>query len=275
MLLLQLIRSDLFNHSPHLKYTYVWFKYNGFIEAADIISFLKLRNQKQPKDTPMNMNFYMQIAKNVGLKESQKGSNFLFSPVSIHVVLSMVTAEPDLAILLLRPRDGSAGDPPSPPTAATAARSPATLLHGVVAAEIPSDCVACDFCTMTRRRHAAGISLLFRRSVPTISTLTAPEPKPPPSVVFFHYGSGARAGSGRRRFRRLTWAANNNVENRSDLNDSSLESSECQNGTVDGPVDEQKVSGDSLAVSDSNGTMKEKFELIKNLQIGLKEGAAP
>ncbi|KAJ8627855.1 hypothetical protein MRB53_021162 [Persea americana] len=42
------------------------------------------------------------------------------------------------------------------------------------------------------------------RSVPTISTLTAPEPKPPPSVVFFHYGSDARAGSGRRRFRRLT-----------------------------------------------------------------------
>ncbi|KAJ8624514.1 hypothetical protein MRB53_033044 [Persea americana] len=42
------------------------------------------------------------------------------------------------------------------------------------------------------------------RSVSTISTLTAPEPKPPPSVVFFHYGSDARAGSGRRRFRRLT-----------------------------------------------------------------------
>lgn len=65
------------------------------------------------------------------------------------------------------------------------------------------------------------------------------------------------------------WVANNNVENRSDLNDSSLESSESQNGTVDGPVDEQKVPGDSLAVSDSDGTTKEKFELIKNLQIGL------
>ncbi|KAJ8637711.1 hypothetical protein MRB53_011978 [Persea americana] len=65
------------------------------------------------------------------------------------------------------------------------------------------------------------------------------------------------------------WAANNNVENRSDLNDSSLELSESQNGTVDGPVDEQKVSGDSLAVSNSDGTTKEKFELIKNLQIGL------
>ncbi|XXG76218.1 hypothetical protein AAC387_Pa08g0620 [Persea americana] len=74
---------------------------------------------------------------------------------------------------------------------------------------------------------------------------------------------------------KMKWAANNNVENRSDLNDSSLESSECQNGTVDGPVDEQKVSGDSLAVSDSDGTMKEKFELIKNLQIGLKEEDAP
>lgn len=92
MLLLQLIRSDLFNHSPHLKYTYVCFKYNAFIETTDIISFLKLLNQKQPKDTLMNMDFYMQIAKNVGLKESQNGSNFLFSPVSIHAVLSMVAA---------------------------------------------------------------------------------------------------------------------------------------------------------------------------------------
>lgn len=77
MLLLQLIRSDLFNHSPHLKYTYVCFKYNAFIETTDIISFLKLLNQKQPKDTLMNMDFYMQIAKNVGLKESQNGFQFL------------------------------------------------------------------------------------------------------------------------------------------------------------------------------------------------------
>lgn len=67
------------------------------------------------------------------------------------------------------------------------------------------------------------------------------------------------------------WATDYDVENRSNLNDSSLQSSESQNGTVDGPVDEQKIPRDSLAVSDrdGNGTTKENFDLIKNLQIGL------
>ncbi|KAJ8627862.1 hypothetical protein MRB53_021169 [Persea americana] len=51
-----------------------------------------------------------------------------------------------------------------------------------MAAEILSDCAACDFCTTTRRRHATAIYLLFRRYVPAIS--------------------GTRAGSDRRRFRK-------------------------------------------------------------------------
>lgn len=53
---------------------------------------MMLLNQKKPKDTLLNMDFYMKLAKNIGLKEFQVGSNFLFSPLSIHAVLSMVAA---------------------------------------------------------------------------------------------------------------------------------------------------------------------------------------
>ncbi|XXG55758.1 hypothetical protein AAC387_Pa03g3356 [Persea americana] len=38
------------------------------------------------------MDFYMKLAKKIGLKEFQVGSNFLFSPLSIHAVLSMLAA---------------------------------------------------------------------------------------------------------------------------------------------------------------------------------------
>ncbi|XP_058069308.1 serpin-ZX-like [Magnolia sinica] len=38
----------------------------------------------------LNTDFCLQIAKRVGLKEIEKGLNFVFSPLSVHVVLSMI-----------------------------------------------------------------------------------------------------------------------------------------------------------------------------------------
>ncbi|XP_058070115.1 serpin-ZX-like [Magnolia sinica] len=40
----------------------------------------------------LNTDFCLQIAKRVGLKEIEKGLNFVFSPLSVHVVLSMIAA---------------------------------------------------------------------------------------------------------------------------------------------------------------------------------------
>ncbi|XP_058069315.1 serpin-ZX-like [Magnolia sinica] len=40
----------------------------------------------------LNTDFCLQIAKRVGLKEIKKGLNFVFSPLSVHVVLSMIAA---------------------------------------------------------------------------------------------------------------------------------------------------------------------------------------
>ncbi|KAJ8624486.1 hypothetical protein MRB53_033016 [Persea americana] len=85
--------------------------------------------------------------------------------------------KPDLAILLLQPRDGSAGDPPSPATAAAAAtsavssRSPATRSgnSGLVAAEILSDWAACDFLhddeTVTRSGDLSPVPAIFFSTV--------------------------------------------------------------------------------------------------------------
>ncbi|KAJ8644267.1 hypothetical protein MRB53_006015 [Persea americana] len=85
--------------------------------------------------------------------------------------------EPDLAILFQRPRDGSAGDPPSPATAAATAtsavssRSPATRSgnSGLVAAEIPSDWAACDFLhddeTTTRSGDLSPVPAIFFSTV--------------------------------------------------------------------------------------------------------------
>ncbi|XP_058111724.1 dnaJ homolog subfamily C GRV2 isoform X2 [Magnolia sinica] len=64
-------------------------------------------------------------------------------------------------------------------------------------------------------------------------------------------------------------AADSDAMDRSVSNGSLLESSKSQNGTIDGPVDEQKLPGDSLTASDREGATKEHCELVKNLQIGL------
>lgn len=57
-----------------------------------LLILMMLLNHKQPGDTLLNMDFYMKLAKKIGLKKFQAGSNFLFSPLSIHAVLSMVAA---------------------------------------------------------------------------------------------------------------------------------------------------------------------------------------
>lgn len=49
-------------------------------------------NQRPTTKSLLNTAFYMQFIENVGLKVSQNGSNFLFSPLAIHVILGMVAA---------------------------------------------------------------------------------------------------------------------------------------------------------------------------------------
>ncbi|XXG55719.1 hypothetical protein AAC387_Pa03g3322 [Persea americana] len=49
-------------------------------------------NQRPTTKSLLNTAFYMQFIENVGLKVSQNGSNFLFSPRAIHVILGMVAA---------------------------------------------------------------------------------------------------------------------------------------------------------------------------------------
>ncbi|OVA01623.1 DnaJ domain [Macleaya cordata] len=59
------------------------------------------------------------------------------------------------------------------------------------------------------------------------------------------------------------------VQNKSSPSSSSLESSEHQNGTVDGTGHEQHFAHDSSAVCEGEVPSKEDLELVKNLQIGL------
>ncbi|KAL5975615.1 DnaJ subfamily C grv2 [Asimina triloba] len=58
-------------------------------------------------------------------------------------------------------------------------------------------------------------------------------------------------------------------EGKSVSNGSCLDSSESQNGTIDGGMDEQKLNCDSLSASTGEGGSKEDIELVKNLQMGL------
>ncbi|XP_077222956.1 DNAJ heat shock N-terminal domain-containing protein isoform X2 [Tasmannia lanceolata] len=63
-------------------------------------------------------------------------------------------------------------------------------------------------------------------------------------------------------------STNSDVQSTSNINGSCLDSSNIQNGTVDGPIDEHKSVGDSSTV-DGEETAKADFELVKKLQIAL------